>query len=74
MTFTIEPMFNEGTSRIKILADGWRAVTVDGKRSAQWEHTVLVTEQGYEILTLRGEEEEEGERVQRVGSPGDIKQ
>jgi len=48
--------------------DGWRASTVDGKRSAQWEHTILVTKSGYEILTLRKEEEAEG--VERVGPGG----
>lgn len=52
MTFTIEPMINEGKYNAKILKDGWTAVTVDGKLSAQFEHTLLVTENGYEILTL----------------------
>lgn len=51
MTFTIEPMINEGTYRCKVLDDGWTAVTADGKLTAQWEHTVLVTESGVEILT-----------------------
>ncbi|MCY6356549.1 methionyl aminopeptidase [Clostridium sp. ZS2-4] len=51
MTFTIEPMINEGTFRCKVLDDGWTAVTADGKLTAQWEHTVLVTEDGVEILT-----------------------
>ncbi len=51
MIFTIEPMINEGTHKGKILADKWTAVTKDGKLSAQWEHTVLVTETGYDILT-----------------------
>lgn len=51
MTFTIEPMINEGTYRCKVLDDGWTAVTADGKLTAQWEHTVLVTEDGVEILT-----------------------
>lgn len=51
MVFTIEPMLNEGTSRVRILEDDWTAVTKDGKLSAQWEHTVVVTEDGYEILT-----------------------
>ncbi len=50
--FTIEPMINAGRYDIKILADGWTAVTVDGSLSAQWEHTVLVTEEGYEALTV----------------------
>lgn len=51
MTFTIEPMINEGTYKCKVLEDGWTAVTADGKLTAQWEHTVLVTEEGVEILT-----------------------
>jgi methionyl aminopeptidase len=56
MVFTIEPMLNAGTRRIKHLEDDWTAVTVDGSLSAQWEHTILVTKTGYEILTLREEE------------------
>lgn len=52
MTFTIEPMINEGKYYMKILKDGWTAVTIDGKLSAQFEHTILVTENGFEILTL----------------------
>ena len=52
MVFTIEPMINEGDWRIRILEDQWTAVTVDGKLSAQWEHTVTVTDSGVEILTL----------------------
>lgn len=59
MTFTIEPMINQGTRNIMHLSDDWTAVTQDGKLSAQWEHTVLVTETGYEILTLRDEEKNE---------------
>jgi len=51
MVFTIEPMINMGTWRTKILKDGWTAVTADGKLSAQFEHTVLVTDTGVEILT-----------------------
>lgn len=50
MVFTIEPMINEGTYKLNILEDDWTAVTRDGKLSAQWEHTILVTEDGYEIL------------------------
>jgi len=53
MTFTIEPMINLGTEKVRILADEWTAVTADGKLSAQFEHTVLVTETGSEILTER---------------------
>ena len=51
MTFTIEPMINAGKRDIRQLADGWTIVTADHSLSAQWEHTVLVTEEGYEILT-----------------------
>ena len=53
MVFTIEPMINEGTWEVEVLADKWTAVTKDRKLSAQFEHTVLVTEDGYEILTDR---------------------
>ncbi|MEM9243201.1 MAG: type I methionyl aminopeptidase [Pseudomonadota bacterium] len=56
MTFTIEPMINAGKYHVKILGDEWTAVTKDHSLSAQWEHTVLVTETGYEVLTLREEE------------------
>lgn len=59
MTFTIEPMINQGSRQIKHLADDWTVVTKDGKLSAQWEHTILVTDKGYEILTLREEESED---------------
>jgi len=52
MTFTIEPMVNVGTYKCKVLKDHWTAVTIDGKPSAQFEHTVVVTESGVEILTL----------------------
>jgi methionyl aminopeptidase len=51
MTFTIEPMINEGARHTKLLPDGWTVVTKDRKLSAQWEHTVLVTDSGVEILT-----------------------
>ena len=53
MTFTIEPMLNAGRAEVKLLPDGWTVVTKDHALSAQWEHTVLVTDTGYEILTLR---------------------
>ncbi|MBE0434990.1 MAG: type I methionyl aminopeptidase [Methylomicrobium sp.] len=56
MIITIEPMLNLGKRHVKVLADGWTAVTKDRSLSAQWEHTILVTEHGYEILTLRQEE------------------
>lgn len=52
MTFTVEPMINAGRRDIKELADGWTIVTKDHSLSAQWEHTVLVTEEGYEVLTV----------------------
>ncbi|MGH4051769.1 MAG: methionyl aminopeptidase [Clostridium sp.] len=51
MTFTIEPMINKGSPETEVLEDDWTAVTVDGSLSSQWEHTILVTETGYEILT-----------------------
>jgi methionyl aminopeptidase len=56
MTFTIEPMINLGDWRCHVLKDGWTAVTVDGSLSAQFEHTVLVTEDGVEVLTLGANE------------------
>lgn len=56
MTFTIEPMVNAGNRAVKLLPDGWTVVTKDHSLSAQWEHTVLVTEIGYEVLTRRPEE------------------
>lgn len=59
MTFTIEPMINQGSRQIKHLSDDWTVVTKDGKLSAQWEHTILVTDKGYEILTLRDEEKDQ---------------
>ena len=52
MTFTVEPMINAGKRDIRQLNDGWTIVTADHSLSAQWEHTVLVTEDAYEILTL----------------------
>jgi methionyl aminopeptidase len=51
LTFTIEPMINLGDWRCHILKDGWTAVTIDGSLSAQFEHTVLVTDAGVEVLT-----------------------
>jgi len=56
MTFTIEPMINLGVKEGKVLKDGWTVVTRDKKWSAQFEHTILVTPEGHEILTLRSEE------------------
>ena len=56
MTFTIEPMINAGKRDVRLLSDQWTVVTRDRRLSAQWEHTVLVTETGCEVLTLREEE------------------
>lgn len=56
MTITIEPMINLGRHQTRLLKDNWTVVTKDSSLSAQWEHTVLVTNTGYEILTLREEE------------------
>lgn len=56
MTFTIEPMINQGKAKVKTKKDGWTVVTSDKKLSAQWEHTIAVTSDGYEVLTLRAEE------------------
>jgi methionyl aminopeptidase len=56
MTFTVEPMINQGSAKIKTKKDGWTVVTRDKKLSAQSEHTILVTSSGYEVLTLRDEE------------------
>jgi methionyl aminopeptidase len=52
MTFTIEPMINQGKREIREMGDGWTIVTKDRSLSAQWEHTVLCTDTGYEIMTL----------------------
>jgi methionyl aminopeptidase len=59
MCFTIEPMVNAGKRFVKVLPDGWTVVTKDRSLSAQWEHTILVTETGHEVLTLRNEERDE---------------
>ena len=56
MTFTIEPMLNAGKAAVKLLPDQWTVVTKDHKLTAQWEHTIAVTETGYEILTLRNDD------------------
>ncbi|MBT3982650.1 MAG: type I methionyl aminopeptidase [Bacteriovoracaceae bacterium] len=58
MTFTIEPMVNEGSAGCRLLKDDWTVVTRDDSLSAQFEHTILVTPAGYEILTLRDEEDQ----------------
>ena len=52
MTFTIEPMINAGARHTRLLPDGWTVVTKDQSLSAQWEHTIAVTEHGFEVLTL----------------------
>jgi methionyl aminopeptidase len=52
MVFTIEPMINAGRREIRELGDGWTIVTKDRSLSAQWEHTILVTDTGYEVMTL----------------------
>ena len=57
MCFTIEPMVNIGKRQCKLLKDEWTVVTKDRSLSAQWEHTLLVTKNGVEILTLRSDDE-----------------
>ena len=57
MTFTIEPMLNQGSRFSKLMKDGWTVVTKDRKPSAQWEHTILVTATGCEVLTKRQDED-----------------
>ena len=52
MIFTIEPMINAGKRHLKVLPDQWTVVTRDRSLSAQWEHTILVTDEGYEVLTV----------------------
>jgi methionyl aminopeptidase len=58
MTFTIEPMINAGKRHVRQLPDGWTVVTKDRSLSAQWEHTILVTTDGFEVLTRRPEEDD----------------
>ena len=55
MTIAVEPIVNLGTKYCKTLSDGWTVITKDGNLSAQWEHTVLVTKDGFEVLTDRGD-------------------
>ena len=57
MTFTIEPMINAGKRHTKLLPDGWTVITKDRSLSAQWEHTVLVTDDGFEVLTKLPDDE-----------------
>jgi len=52
MVFTIEPMINVGKRRTRLLGDGWTVITKDRSLSAQWEHTIAVTDNGHEVLTL----------------------
>jgi methionyl aminopeptidase len=56
LTFTVEPMINEGVPDVKVLKDGWTAVTRDGKLSAQYEHSVAATEDGFLVLTVQNDE------------------
>ena len=56
MCFTIEPMINQGSKYCKTLKDGWTVETKDGRNSAQWEHTIAVTSDGYDVLTRRSDE------------------
>ena len=57
MIFTIEPMINVGKRQVKLLPDGWTVITKDRSLSAQWEHTILVTDTGFEVLTKRPEDD-----------------
>lgn len=59
MIFTVEPMLNVGRRHVRLLPDGWTVITKDHSLSAQWEHTVLVTDCGYEVLTLGRAEREQ---------------
>jgi methionyl aminopeptidase len=52
MALTVEPMVNPGGAAVSLLDDGWTVVTADGRVSAQWEHTVVVTREGHEIMRL----------------------
>jgi methionyl aminopeptidase len=63
MTFTIEPMLTLGTPDVRVLADRWTVVTADGGPSAQFEHTVLVTRDGVEVLTLPEPEDQSGKKI-----------
>lgn len=69
MTFTIEPMVNQGVPAVKTKKDGWTVVTKDKKLSAQWEHTIAITHEGYEVLTLREEEAKYHENLRVVARP-----
>ena len=65
MVFTIEPMINAGKKEIRLMGDGWTVKTKDRSHSAQYEHQILVTDTGCEVMTIRPEEEQEG-RIQRI--------
>lgn len=52
MVFTIEPVICQGSNEVELLEDGWSIVTLDNARGAQFEHTILITENGYDILTI----------------------
>ena len=56
MTITVEPMVNAGKAPVRLLPDGWTVVTKDHSLSAQWEHTILITDSGFEVLTLSAED------------------
>ena len=65
MVFTIEPMINAGKKEIRLMGDGWTVKTKDRSHSAQYEHQIVVTDTGCEVMTIRPEEEQEG-RIQRI--------
>jgi len=67
MVFAIEPMVNAGKADVKVLSDGWTAVTRDGRLSAHFEHTVVVTREGCEILTLLAADAERAKQL--LGAP-----
>ena len=63
MTITVEPMVNVGRREVRLLPDGWTVITKDHSLSAQWEHTVLITQSGFEVLTLGAAERQQGPPV-----------
>jgi len=65
MVFTIEPMINAGKKEVRVMGDGWTVKTKDRSHSAQYEHQIVVTETGCEVMTIRDEEIAEG-RIQRI--------
>ena len=68
MIFTIEPMINQGKIHVKMKPDGFSFVTKDRRLSAQWEHTVMVTDTGFEILTLRDDERQDFVKFEKLNS------